>query len=196
MNNNLSKRQSEIIHTAIKLIGEGGIQALTIKNLSNEIGIAESALYRHFKSKTEVLSTLLDYLAFKIISHFENVYNLKIPPFAKIKTMIAGQLKIFEENPPYAIVILSDGLYKNEKSLYDKMFKIMESAKSTFINIIDEGKNTGEIRKDISSDQLAFIIMGCIRLTVTQWSLSGFSFDLKKRGNQLFKTLKTLIKNS
>ena len=110
--------------------------------------------------------------------------------------MIAGQLKIFAENPPYAIVILSDGLYKNEKSLYDKMFKIMESAKSTFIKIIDEGKNTGEIRKDISSDQIAFVIMGSVRLTVNQWSLSGFSFDLKKRGKSLFKTLKTLIQNS
>jgi len=48
MNNKLSSRQSEIINTAIKLIGEGGIQALTIKNISSEIGIAESALYRHF----------------------------------------------------------------------------------------------------------------------------------------------------
>ena len=73
MNNKLSSRQSEIINTAIKLIGEGGIQALTIKNISSEIGIAESALYRHFKSKTEVLSTLLDFLGVIIISHYENV---------------------------------------------------------------------------------------------------------------------------
>jgi TetR/AcrR family fatty acid metabolism transcriptional regulator len=193
MVDNLSKRQTEIIHSAIKLIGEGGIQALTIKNLSVEVGIAESALYRHFKSKTEVLSALLDFLGFIIITHYENIYKLKADSFQKIEKMIEGQLQIFAENPPYAIVILSDGLYKNEKSLYDKIFKIMESAKLTFINIIDEGIRASEIRKDIPGDQLAFIIMGSIRLTVTQWSLSGFSFDLKKRGKLLFKTLKTLI---
>ena len=144
MNNKLSSRQSEIINTAIKLIGEGGIQALTIKNISSEIGIAESALYRHFKSKTEVLSTLLDFLGVIIISHYENVNKLEISPIGKIEKMISGQLKIFAENPPYAIVILSDGLYKNEKLLYAKIFKIMESAKSTFINIIEEGKEAGE----------------------------------------------------
>ena len=196
MNNKLSSRQSEIINTAIKLIGEGGIQALTIKNISSEIGIAESALYRHFKSKIEVLSTLLDFLGVIIISHYENVDKLKISPFEKIEKMILGQLKIFAENPPYAIVILSDGLYKNEKLLYDKIFKIMESAKSTFIKIIDEGKSTGKIRKDITSDQIAFVIMGSVRLTVNQWSLSGFSFDLKERGNILIKTLETLIQTS
>lgn len=196
MNNKLSSRQSEIIKTAIKLIGEGGIQALTIKNISSKIGIAESALYRHFKSKIEVLSTLLDFLGVIIISHYENVDKLKISPFEKIEKMILGQLKIFAENPPYAIVILSDGLYKNEKLLYDKIFKIMESAKSTFIKIIDEGKSTGEIRKDITSEQIAFVIMGSVRLTVNQWSLSGFSFDLKERGNILIKTLETLIQTS
>jgi TetR/AcrR family transcriptional regulator, fatty acid metabolism regulator protein len=196
MNNNLSSRQSEIIQTAIRLIGEGGIQALTIKNISSEIGIAESALYRHFKCKTEVLNALLDFLGFIIISHYDNVAKLNVSSFEKIEKIISGQLKIFAENPPYAIVILSDGLYKNEKSLYDKIFKIMENAKSTFINIIDVGKATGEIRKDITSEQIAFVIMGSVRLTVNQWSLSGFNFDLKTRGNILINTLKTLIQSS
>jgi AcrR family transcriptional regulator len=196
MDTNLSNRQSEIIQIAIRLIGEGGIQALTIKNLSAEIGIAESAIYRHFKSKTEVLSTLLDFLKSIIISHYDNTYKLNISSIERIKKMITGQLKIFAENPPYAIVILSDGLYKNEKTLHDKIFKIMEYTKTTYIKIIDEGKLTGEIRKDVTSEQIAFIIMGSVRLTINQWSISGLSFDLQKKGNILFKTLKTLIQNS
>jgi TetR/AcrR family transcriptional regulator, fatty acid metabolism regulator protein len=193
MESNLSKRQSEIIKAAIKLIGEGGIQALTIKNLSSEIGVAESAIYRHFKSKTEVLGTLLDFLGHIIISHYEKVSALKASSSGKIKKMISGQLKLFAENPPYALVILSDGLYKNEKVLHDKIFQIMQKARTTFISIIEEGQKEGVIRTDISSDQIAFVIMGSVRLTVNQWSLSGFSFDLQKRGNILFKTLITLI---
>lgn len=196
MNKPLSDRQSEIIHTAIKLIGEGGIQALTIKNLSAEIGIAESAIYRHFKSKTEVLNTLLDFLKSIICSHYDHTYKLNISAVGRIEQMIIGQLKIFAENPPYAIVILSDGLYKNEKELHSKIFTLMENAKTTYIKIIDEGKIAGEIRKDVTSEQIAFIIMGSVRLTINQWSLSDFSFDLKERSNILFQTIKTLIQKS
>jgi AcrR family transcriptional regulator len=193
MKTDLSDRQNEIIQTAINLIGDGGIQALTIKNLSSEIGIAESAIYRHFKSRTDILSTLIDFLSDIIITHYNNAYNQKAGSFRKIKNMISGQLKLFAENPPYAIVILSDGLYKNEKTLHDKIFHIMQNAKSTFIKIIEEGKKAGDIRTDISSDQIAFVIMGSVRLTVNQWSMSGFSFDLRKRGNIMFDTIKTLI---
>lgn len=193
MKKDLSKRQSEIVHAAIKLIGAGGIQALTIKNLSSEIGVAESAIYRHFKSKTEVLRTLLDYLKFMINARADSISNLKASPFRKIKKMIESHLKLFAENPPYAVVVLSDGLYKNEKDLQERIINIMEKMKSTFLKIVDEGKKAGEIRKDISTDQIAFIIMGSVRLTITQWSLSGFSFDLEKKGDLIFKTLKTLL---
>jgi TetR/AcrR family transcriptional regulator, fatty acid metabolism regulator protein len=196
MTKNLSKRQSEIIQAAIKLIGEGGIQALTIKNLSSEIGVAESALYRHFKSKTEVLSTLLDFLKHIIITNYQHVSDTDAKAFDKIKAMVSGQLKLFAENPPYAIVILSDGLYKNEKELHDKVISIMQKGRSTFIDIIEDGQKSGEIRSDISSDQIAFVIMGSVRLKVNQWSMAGFNFDLQKRGEILFNTLKTLIQTS
>ena len=196
METSLSKRQTEIIDAAIKLIGEGGIQALTIKNLSSEIGVAEAAIYRHFQSKTEVLSTLLDYMGHIMGSNHERIVAMQGSAIEKLKKMITGQMKLFAENPPYAMVILSDGLYKNEKNLHDKIFQIMQKAKSTFINIIEEGQKAGEIRNDVTSDQIAFVIMGSVRLKVNQWSMSYFSFDLQKRGNVLFNTIKTLIQTN
>ncbi len=196
MRTDLSKRQSEIIQAAIKLIGEGGIQALTIKNLSTEIGVTESAIYRHFKSRTEILSTLLDFLKSVFISNYSKISELQKSPIEKIEKMISGHMKIFSDNPSYAIVILSDGLYKNEEDLRNKIFSIMENSKAFFIKTIDDGKKSGEIREDISSEQIVFVIMGSVRLTIDQWSLSGFSFDLAERGKLLFKTLKTLIQKA
>ncbi|MGC9375649.1 MAG: TetR/AcrR family transcriptional regulator, partial [Bacteroidales bacterium] len=41
-----SERQKEILTTAVEIIAAKGIQGLTIKNLSKEIGISEAAIYR------------------------------------------------------------------------------------------------------------------------------------------------------
>lgn len=195
MKTNLSKRQSEIINAAIRLIGAGGIQALTIKNLSSEIGVAESALYRHFKSRTEILETLLDSIKENVIVRYTQISQSKNGSLERIKDLINFQLDNFFTNPSYAIVILSDGLYKNEADLRNKIYEIMEFAKKTFIEIIEGGKKLGEIRKDIPSDQMAFVIMGSVRLMVNQWSLAEFDFDLKKRGKSLIKTICILIEN-
>ena len=55
-----TERQNQIIEESIKLIHNQGIQGMTIKNISNAIGLTEAAIYRHFKSKDEILSTILD----------------------------------------------------------------------------------------------------------------------------------------
>ena len=195
MNKNISNRQSEIIQAAINLIGEGGIQALTIKNLSSKIGVTESAIYRHFSSRNEILEKLLDSLKRVISVRFTKIAQSKKSSLEKIKEIVSSQFETFSANPSYAIVILSDGLYKNEEVLHNRIYAIMELAKATFLNIIEDGKKSGEIRRDIPSDQMAFIIMGSARLMVNQWSLSGFKFDLKEKGKSLYDTICLLIQN-
>jgi AcrR family transcriptional regulator len=48
-------RQIEIMEAATNRISKYGIQNLTIKTLAEDIGLSEPALYRHFKSKNEIL---------------------------------------------------------------------------------------------------------------------------------------------
>ena len=55
----LTKRQNEIIDTALNLTASGGIQNLTIKNLADALGITEPAIYRHFKNKSEIVKTMI-----------------------------------------------------------------------------------------------------------------------------------------
>jgi hypothetical protein len=37
------------------------------------------------------------------------------------------------------------------------------------------------------------MIVGSMRLLVTQWNLSRHAFDLKAEGNSLFETIKSMI---
>ncbi|MEZ5149103.1 MAG: helix-turn-helix domain-containing protein [Bacteroidales bacterium] len=55
-----SERQQQIIDEAINLIDEKGIQGLTIKNLSKKYRYIRTCLYRHFKSKTDILLSILN----------------------------------------------------------------------------------------------------------------------------------------
>ena len=62
MNNiDFTDRQIEIMEAATLRIDQFGIQELTIKNLSADLNLSEAALYRHFKSKNDILLGLLTY---------------------------------------------------------------------------------------------------------------------------------------
>lgn len=66
-------RQIEIMEAATNRISKFGIQNLTIKTLAEDIGLSEPALYRHFKSKNEILWSLLEYFKTEMKNRIQSI---------------------------------------------------------------------------------------------------------------------------
>jgi len=190
---NFSKRQLEIIYASIALIGEGGIQEFTIKNLANKIGFVEAAAYRHFKSKSDILFAVLTFLEDIIIKKFDEIKQKDESPLVRIKSTINEYFSYFSNNPALITVHLSDGIYKNEPTVQSKVLNIMDDTISHFKYLIDESASKGEIRADIDSSELALIIVGTMRITVTRWALKNNSFDINSDTEKIFSILQTLL---
>ena len=73
-----SKRQQEIIESAGKLLMQKGVKGLTTKNLALEMNFSESALYRHFKNKEDIIVLLLDYLGSNIKERLNIISEKKL----------------------------------------------------------------------------------------------------------------------
>ena len=189
-----TKRQREIVNTAIELIAEKGIQELTIKNLSKKIGIAESAIYRHFNSKLDILISILDMFQENIKTLNAQIKNMEASPTLKLKAMLEQRFEHFSENPTVAAVVFSEELFRNDPRLSSTVFAIMQENQSDMIAIISEGQAKGEFRQEVSAEELSFMIIGAVRLIVTKWRMTDFSFDLREEGQKLWKTIQTLIK--
>ncbi len=189
----LSERQIEIIQTTVKIIADKGIQGFTIKNLSKAIGISEPAIYRHFKSKTEILLTMLDQFQNFKKEISKNILASTANSFEKINMVFETLLTKFTENPSLVSVIFSDEIFNNEKQLSDKIHEIMNMNNAMFVEIIKEGQKNNEIRADIQIQYIVLMIMGALRLLVKKWEKSNCNFDLKNEGQNLFLGLKTTL---
>ena len=189
----LSDRQTEIIDKSISIIGKKGIQGLTIKNLSKEIGISEPAIYRHFESKTAILITILD--NFKEMASFmgATLKDNNGAAMEKIEFMFTQIIDIFSVTPCFISVIFSEEVFKNEIILKEKVIEIMDQNEQTIETIIKQGQDKGEVRTDIDNNTLALIIMGTLRFRVKQWDLKDYKGDMKKEGAALISTLKLML---
>lgn len=188
-----SKRQNQIIEETIKLIHTKGIQGLTIKNISAGIGFTEAAIYRHFKSKDEILSTILDDFRMNLDSKSKSILESDSPALVKLRTMLNQLIKMFCTNPYIVSVIFSDEIFKNKKILSDKIIHLIKQNNECFRIIAAEGQKTKEIRTDIEAEELAIIIMGSFRMIVKNWQLNKQSYSLEVRGNKFFESLFKII---
>lgn len=97
---NFTDRQIEIMEAATARIDKYGIQNLTIKTLAADIGLSEPALYRHFKSKNEILLCLLHYFITKMKKRISIIImNHNATAEEELRIIFNSQLQTFTEKP-------------------------------------------------------------------------------------------------
>ncbi len=191
--NTLTERQREIVDASIEIISKKGIQNLTIKNLSKKIGFSEPAIYRHFESKMEILLTILSMFENKMRKFNTLINSDKNSSLKQLNSIYRNLFSNFSKNPVLASVIFSEEIFQDDKRLSEKIYSIMDFNFEFILSIIKSGQRNGEIRLDIGAEQLVLIIMGSLRLIVKKWTLSDHSFNLKKDGEKLWKSINTML---
>lgn len=61
-----SSTKNRILDVAIDLFSKKGFSAVSIREITRTVGIRESSLYNHFKSKDEIMDTIFDYFLSEI----------------------------------------------------------------------------------------------------------------------------------
>ncbi|MEZ4945048.1 MAG: TetR/AcrR family transcriptional regulator [Cyclobacteriaceae bacterium] len=189
----IKPRQLEIIEAAGEILTQSGLAGLTTKNLAAKMGFSESALYRHFKSKEDIVLTMLKYLAMDMDERFAKTISNFESPQEKLKALFNSQFNFFKQKPHFMIAVFSDGLLEASQEISKAIIKIMAITKKHLIQIIKEGQKQHQFTNDVPVEDLVHIIMGSFRLHMLQWHMSGYTFDLKSKGSKLMNNIFTLM---
>ena len=192
-----SERQIEIIDAATKRIDNHGIQELTIKNLASDIFLSEAALYRHFKSKNDILVALLRYSLLEMRHRIEIIsQNDQLNSVEKVIGVFNSQLESFVAKPAIVSVVFSEGIFQFNKELSLILKEMMDMMHEYISQLIEKGQKENRIRKSIGSGTQTVIIMGSMRFTVLKWKISGHQSDLVKDGNTVLNGILKMITKS
>lgn len=190
----LSERQLEIIEVSGKILMQKGVGGLTTKNLAQEMNFSESALYRHFKDKEEIIMHLISYLSQNINERFENIINTNAEAEEKFNQLFKSQFSFFKHNPHFIVIVLSEGLLDNSEKIKNTILNLIKTNSVAINKVITQGQDSKLFDPTIESEYLVHFIMGTFRLQMLKWKLANFEFDIEKKGIETMTNLLTLIK--
>lgn len=189
-----TERQIEIMEAATQRIDQFGIQELTIKNLAADLHLSEAALYRHFKSKNEILLGLLTYFILEMKERISLIIeNEKESPSELLRQLFESQLSTFVKKPAIVSVIFSEGIFQFNKELSEKVSSMMAVMQENIKGLIVRGQNDGVYSKLMGPETLTTIIMGSMRMVVLKWKLSGNKSNLVSDGKGVLNGLLKML---
>ncbi|HQS25369.1 MAG TPA: TetR/AcrR family transcriptional regulator [Sediminibacterium sp.] len=187
-------RQIEIMEAATNRISKFGIQNLTIKTLAEDIGLSEPALYRHFKSKNEILLSLLEYFKTEMKNRIQSIsFKSNETEGVKLRAIFNSQLQTFTDKPAIVSVIFAESIFHFDDSLSYKVSEIMEMMQEFVKANIDAGQKNETYNKLIGSSTLTTIIIGAMRMTVLKWKLSKHKSNLVKDGKTVLEGVLKMV---
>ncbi|MCF8246929.1 MAG: TetR/AcrR family transcriptional regulator [Saprospiraceae bacterium] len=190
----IKDRQLEILEAAGALLNEQGIGGLTTKNLAKKVGFSESALYRHYGSKEEIIAALLQYLYDRIKERLPAIVaGPDVPPAERLRQLFGSHLDFRSAHPHFLTAVFSDGMLKYSPAVYEGIMQLMSVMRNAVGSIVDEGQKSGDFTTEIPAEELSHILIGSFRLLMLRWRISDFGFDVKIAGSQHVENLILLI---
>lgn len=183
----ISERQMEIIEATGVILMEQGVAGLTTKNLAERMNFSESALYRHFKNKNEILVGHIRYLFSNVKERLSQIPVDDITAQESIERFMESQFRFLNANRHFVVAMLSEGLLDSDSPVKAACLEIFAYVRGFFGGVLTKAISRGELSSLLSEEDIFYCVMGSFRVTMLRWKLNNYSFDLETEGNRFMK---------
>ena len=187
-------RKRQIIDAAKKVIIKNGSEHLTVKRIAKEVGISETAIYRHFKSKKDMLSLMADYIEESLVGDIARAATSgHTSPLEVLDTVLRSHLSSIEQRHGISFQVIAEIISLGDKKLNKKITDTIHKYITHIKGLLAEGIKTGEVREDIDLDAASMVLFGMIQGLVNIWALSNYKFDPQEKYAPLWQIFREAI---
>jgi len=187
-------RQRTIVDLARKIILADGMESLTTRRLAKDLGVTDGALYRHFKSKKEIISLLVDDIQVTLLSLINSASEKEDKPLRKLESIFFSHLSYAEQRKGTTFIVINEILNIKDNKLRNKMLEAINQYLKTVEKILVEGMKANDFKGDIDPACASIMFFGAVQSMITLWGLSGYKFSLRRdRLKKMFNIYKSGI---
>jgi AcrR family transcriptional regulator len=187
-------RRTQIADAAIKVVVKYGSEHVTVRRIAQETGITEGALYRHFKSKHDILALMVERTQEDIVAGIVKGAAGRTP-LGILESALRNHMSSIEQRKSVSFQVIAEIISLGDKKLNRKASEALERYTSYIGDLLSQAIEAGEIRKDVNPEETAILITAAIQGLVSKWALGNYSFNLEQQYLTLWRMLRATIVN-
>lgn len=184
---NPEERKTEIIQTAKKLFSERGYKSTQVKDIVNEIGVAQGLFYYYFKSKEDVMVAVAEDYANNAIEKVKR----NTQHCSKCEDMIFQIFDIFIENANKESEIFAEIQTADNGLIHEKILSVLAKRLVPIVTKIAKvGNDSGEFACQYPEQATKILVNGILgilkestaqsRIETLTVNLKAFKYIIKK----------------
>lgn len=173
----MGKRHS-IVHSAMRLFQENGIEKTKISDIVKEAEIAQGTFYLYFPSKLALMPAIAEVMVEKILinvkDHVDDYEKFPVKINQFVNAIFSG-VRQYKEVHALIYAGLASTEYLNEwETVYEPIYEYVRT-------LLEDAQKAGEIRQSLKIDVSAKLIIGLVESAAEQIYLYDVSGDEQAR---------------
>lgn len=175
-----SIRQAQIVETVFEMISESTTSRLHIKNIAERMGLAPSAIYRHYSNRDALMSAVLDFIRDKLYKNIEMARRECDNAVERLRKLLFRHVQLIRERHGIPRILFSDELWGGSPEKKQKMFRIIIGYLDEIEGLAREGQENNQINKEIPPKTIAKMFLGIVQPAALLWHMSGGAYDIEE----------------
>ncbi len=189
-------RQEEIKAAVLSIIFRDGLKKVSTKNIAKEVGISEGSIFRHFKSKKEIILAIMDDVINDLIEDLRRTSLENSPPADRLYNYLCKTVTYLIENKGITILLFSEASYENDNEMITKLNYIFNSQKQLAVKIISDGIAMGLWDEAVPVTDFATLYMGIPLSLNIEMVLSREKFERNNFCKRMYDLILKILKKS
>jgi len=187
-------RQEQILQAALEVIGEEGVQGLSVARVAAKVGVVPSALYRHFPSKEAIIDGLLEMVGRNLKAFVQESCATASDAPDCLHRLLVRHLQFLKDHPAIPRLVFSEEVIATHPGHRQRIREVVEGYLDDVADRIRAGQQNGSLRGDLDAAALARLFLGLIQPAVILWSVSDGEFDLDRHGREVWAMYQDLVR--
>lgn len=182
--------RDRILEEAIRLFLKNGFKGTSVKDLTEAVGIARGTLYCHFKSKDEVLESILEkYSREHLDQLIATIDDCKADFVTKFRTFFRFTTEFARDNRELLLAyntLIGEIIGNNSDA--EKKIRELQAKFNFFVeNLITYGQGEGTVPKEIDAHTHSHVITATFSGMLLQWYVNKDSLRDDKQYARSFR---------
>jgi AcrR family transcriptional regulator len=186
-------RQEQIAQAALELIARSGVAGMSVAGVAKEVGVVPSGIYRHYRSKDEILDVVLDLISQRLLGNVQAVRMEVSDPLDRLHRLLLRHLQLIRSNAGIPRVILSEEIFAGQPKRRLKVYRMISNYLSEVAILVQEAQTNGRTQPDVSPDAAAVMFLGLIQPAAILWLMSDGKFDIDQHAERAWQLFSIML---
>ncbi len=172
------QRRDEIVQAALGIVAEQGAGALSVATVAHRVGVAPSALYRHYADKEAIVQDMLTRLGVGVRANLESARaDSERDALEALGDLLSRHVQFILTNRGFPMLIFSDLVTQNagHRAL---LLANLTHFRDAVADILRAAQRQGRVRQDLDVESAAVAFFGLFMPPGVFWNMSGGRFDI------------------